>query len=229
MIVNTLESTQQRLKEIYGPLHYYTKSYCAEEASYWGELIGWVEEAVLPLSRRNSVLDIGAGYGTLACTMRQLSEAQVVTLDRNPYITAQIAREFGLTLKFGDIERHPTDPAVGGGFSVVTMTEVLEHFNFHPLPTLAYIRSLMAEGGKLLLTTPDAGSTWGKIGRPLSSFVEYDKTRHSLMTPPWLDGHFHHYTEGELRELLEDAGYRVAKIGFSQSPGGRHLLMECVA
>jgi predicted SAM-dependent methyltransferase len=44
------------------------------------------------------------------------------------------------------------------------MTEVLEHLNFHPVPTLKKVYNLLSENGALYLSTPDAYE-WGKVNK----------------------------------------------------------------
>ncbi|MGH1566708.1 MAG: methyltransferase domain-containing protein [Nitrosopumilus sp.] len=47
-------------------------------------------------------------------------------------------------------------------FDIVIFTEVLEHFNFHPVMILKKIHSLLKSPDKLYLSTPDSHE-WGKI------------------------------------------------------------------
>jgi hypothetical protein len=49
-------------------------------------------------------------------------------------------------------------------FYVIIFTEVLEHFNFHPLKIQERLISSLNSGGTLILTTPDVGTdAWGRV------------------------------------------------------------------
>lgn len=227
MVTYIVADIQAKLRELYGPSHYYTTRYSVEEMSYCGKVPEWMEAFIPHLGRSDSVLDVGPGYGTLACLAAQLSPAQVITLDRLTLISDEVARIYGLNRKIGDIERFLTNPVLGEGFSAVIMTEVLEHFNFHPLPTLRYVNSIMKPGGRLFLSTPDALTWSGGYLEMLGSLVPFDPICNDYTHPAWRDCHVHQYTKGELVGLLDMAGFRVDKYATSTSHGGNHHIIEC--
>lgn len=209
-----LEQVQVRLRAIYGPGHYYTDTYSHQELSYSGRVPHWMQEHI----RDCSVLDIGPAYGTLAAYSRILSpDADIVAVDARRYMSDNVIQEFGITFISGDIER---DILPYRDFGAVILTEVLEHFNFHPVPTLHKIRGMMAPGGKLFLSTPDAGS-WGRVTDLYGSLDEIPEFAGA--SDVWLDRHVWQYTESELLDVLARAGFRVAGLDYSVSPGGRHF------
>lgn len=76
--------------------------------------------------------------------------------------------------------------------------------NFHPEPTLARIRDLLAEDGILFVSTPDA-EVYGRVGR----YKRFDDIPYPKKALPVLDGHLYVYHEEELRELFARVGFRI--------------------
>jgi SAM-dependent methyltransferase len=227
MVVNIIAAVQARLKEIYGPASYYSTNYCPEEAQYWGHIPAWMEQHLPTISKPVEILDIGPGYGTLAAVAVRLTGVAAMVMDRVTYIPNDVMREFHLVRYTDDVERGGMWPFLPG-LDVVLMTEVLEHFNFHPLPTLRNIVKLMKDNGRLYLSTPDADSKWGRTGLydSLDTIPAYDPAKHSYNNPEWRDGHIWQYTETELRVLIERAGLVPLRWDYSFSPGGRHFNVE---
>lgn len=221
MIAQMLQSIQDRLKVLYGPEHYYTSRYVIEELSYCGHIPEWMGDLLWPLDYNHYILDIGPGYGTLAALASRLSGLRVQTVDRMCYIPQEVRNEFNLNCRMDDIERYFSPLP---NTDVVIMTEVLEHFNFHPVPTLTRIRKSMTPGGTLFLSTPDADS-WGRtaIYPRLEAIPEFDPEHQTYNDPIWQDRHIWQYTEGELRWVLESAGFKIELFGKSESVGGEHF------
>lgn len=227
MITHVLASVQQTLRQIYGPHHYYTTRYGGEELSYWEHIPGWLEPRLLNLDSGSNVLDIGPGYGTLACVAATASKALVVAIDRLPLIDPIAANYYKLSVIQEDFERNTEGIHSGLSYDVIICTEVLEHFNFYPSATLQTMHDISRKGAHLLLSTPDSES-WGKILPSYGALPVFDPALHSNDTPRWIDGHCYHYNEPELRELLGDAGFAITKLARSRSNGGVHINLEAV-
>jgi 2-polyprenyl-3-methyl-5-hydroxy-6-metoxy-1,4-benzoquinol methylase len=81
-----------------------------------------------------------------------------------------IMQRYALAFARGNIEK---DPLPGGQlFDVAIMTEVLEHLNFQPVPTLKKIHASLRPGGTLFLSTPDADGGWGRSTKYYRSLAE---------------------------------------------------------
>ncbi|PYR83880.1 MAG: hypothetical protein DMG18_11315 [Acidobacteria bacterium] len=121
--------------------------------------------------------------------------------------------------------RRGADPIPGGPYDVMILTEVIEHFNFYPLPTVQKMHHALAPGGVLFLSTPDA-SRWGRL-------YDFHKWLKDFPLPPLLgsgdprpeikDEHMWMYNKGELTGALQDAGFRIVKLAYSPGVRGRHF------
>ena len=203
---------------MYGPNHYYTTRYSPEELQYSGNIPYWLHD-FLEVENSSLVLDIGCAYGTLACLSSLWTSSRVTVLDKLRYLLPAVENLYHLMWVEGDIERD--NLPWWGIFNVVILTEVLEHFNFHPRHTLAKIKRMMRPGGILLVSTPDAESRWGRIRR-YKSLADIPDHNPSTVQP-WLDEHIWQYTEGELRQVFYEAGFTLDKLAYSQSTAGRHF------
>ena len=219
-IYMTPQEIQADLCHIYGPGHYYTTIYHKQELLYSGKVAEWLQAEA---AGKGPVLDIGPAYGTLSC-LASSNGALVLCVDAIRYLSETAASKYWLQFRKADIERHELE--FTKHFHVVILTEVLEHFNFHPIPTLWKIRNMMKKDGILLLSTPDADS-WGRVdnghGGKYDALHEIPPYRPELGKQPWFDGHVWQYTEAELRATLSSAGFKVLDWETSISPGGRHF------
>lgn len=188
----------------------YAKAYRGSERNYWRHIPGWIAE--LPSNIR--VLDVGAAYGTLAIFTKRLLNADVVCVDAIPYFAPQSLlerEEIPLILKNVEL----SDFHDLGTFDLIIFTEIIEHLNFHPHATLQKLKSLLRDGGKIALSTPNAGSRWGRV-------TKYHSALSDLPAAPapgrkWIDDHIWQYTEDELRQVLTEAELVIEK--FAVSPG----------
>lgn len=96
-------------------------------------------------------------------------------------------------------------------FDAVISTEVIEHlFSPHYLPI--YCRSILKEGGHLIVTTPYHGYLKNLA---LSIFDKWD-THHTAL---WHGGHIKFWSRQTLSELLERNGFRVRSFsGVGRCP-----------
>jgi SAM-dependent methyltransferase len=196
--------------------------YRGAEATYWLHLPRWIATDARRLTFRRC-LDVGAGYGTLSLFTHLLTGCESYLVDFNgSYMSPALAARRGFCFQLCNVELEPVP--FPGPFDVVLFSEILEHLNFHPVPTLRKIADLLARGGLLYLSTPDA-SEWGRVG-PYRSYTEMPLPHPER---PIVDDHVYQYDEGELREILAAAGLRIER--FDRAPGltgHRHLNAVCV-
>jgi len=207
------------------PDQYYEKEYRPQEPLFWSKIAGWiVEDAILrnyprvePMSR---VLDLGCGFGTLLSFATTMYGVEGVCVDIIPYLQEKenVRSRYNITFVEGDIEREALP--VSEKFDVIIMTEVLEHLNFHPVPTLRKIWNVLADGGSFFLSTPDSDTEWGR------NYTYYEKLSDIPPFDPsadWIDAHVWHYNRAELIQVLNEAGFEIKRIDHSQSDGGGHF------
>lgn len=113
-------------------------------------------------------------------------------------------------------------PYPDGHFETVLACEIFEHMLHDPMFMLVEIHRVLEEGGTLLLTTPNVASytavarvleqsgnpqLYSKYPNPSGEFSETEIP------------HVREYTPGELREVVESAGFEVEKLFTEVIPG----------
>jgi SAM-dependent methyltransferase len=91
-----------------------------------------------------------------------------------------------------------------GRYEVVVLAEVLEHLHTAPTLVLAFLSTLLAPNGVLLIQTPNALSLPKRI-KPLLGIHPYEPIREDPREP----GHFREYTLPELYDLARRTGFEV--------------------
>ncbi len=135
------------------------------------------------------VLDAGAGLGTFtelaadACT-------DVVALEPHARFAAILRRRFADRPNVSVVEAGLEELAASGvrAFDSIVCFNVLEHIE-DDRAALRALRELLATGGRLLLLVPAHPRLYGSLDLVL--------------------GHRRRYAKGELRDLLETAGFEV--------------------
>jgi 2-polyprenyl-3-methyl-5-hydroxy-6-metoxy-1,4-benzoquinol methylase len=187
---------------------YYVEKYKKDESSYWIPIPKWIEEDSKTLKFRNC-LDIGMAYGTLALFAQKKSGCDVFGIDfTDTYISKKLLKKYNFNFDVCNIELE--DITWNEKFDLIILTEVLEHFNFYPVPTLQKIRNLLSEKGIVYLSTPDAAD-WGK----LDTFASFEEIPMPIVGLPIIDGHVYQYTRDELGTIFAKAGLKVDRISYS--------------
>jgi SAM-dependent methyltransferase len=112
-----------------------------------------------------------------------------------------------------DVERH-TFPYPDGHFDLIIAGEIIEHLIYDPMHLLLESRRVLAEGGFLLVTTPNVASI-ASVGKTLDGhdnpqiYCKYD--RPSPERAPEI-GHMREYTAYELGEAVKSAGFELVKL-----------------
>ena len=196
---------------------YYEDAYMSQELLYWKPVPRWIDE----LEDIHSVIDVGAAYGTLL-TYVALNKScrEIYAVDPVGYMSSSLIDKIGINLIRADFERDGYCPNIK--FDLIIFTEVIEHLNFHPLPTLLRLKRLLNPGGKLLLTTPDA-EEWGRVTDYYSSLDDIPEYDAQAQKVEWIDGHIWQYTKEELDSLFSESGFEVLKFDYSPGVSARHL------
>ena len=150
---------------------------------------------LVPLSPTDSpvrLVDFGCGHGDFAFELRrQRPSTEILGLELSDTGLAMAAEKVPQA-SFLKVDLSGSNPApppwrYWGEYGVCS--ELLEHFD-HPERVLSQMSHYLKPGAKLIVTVP-AG--------PLSAFHRYI-------------GHRRHYRGEDLRQLLEEGGYRVEKL-----------------
>ena len=178
------------------------------------------EQAPLLADRTARILDVGCGYGTLLSLAVEIYDGEGACLDIAQYLPEELRELYSLDFYEANVE---LDLIAGGPYDVIIMTEVIEHFNFHPLPTLHKLYDALAPGGRLFLSTPDS-EQWGRL-------YDFHRSLDDIPLPPQAneprpettDEHRWMYSESEVTGILEAAGFQVMEVEYSPDIRGRHF------
>lgn len=188
------QPSEAELAEIYGPKYYQTFGMDPETEAGYRRMKRAQAKRLLTFFPRTSasarLLDVGSGLGDLVAAA-QHEGWEALGIERNPHAVA-LANQWvpGRTVE-GVLEG---GAGIEGPFEAVTCLEVIEHLR-RPDASLRLLFHALRPGGRLLLTTPDAGS-W----------------RARWMGPRWYHIHRDHlwyFDRPSLGRLVTDAGFEV--------------------
>jgi 2-polyprenyl-3-methyl-5-hydroxy-6-metoxy-1,4-benzoquinol methylase len=151
------------------------------------------------------VVDLGAGNGVLCSELASLGFQVVgVEYDKKGVDIAKSANPEIPFYNFG-VQDNPADLLKSEKhFDAVISTEVIEHlFSPHLLPL--YAKSVLRDGGHLIITTPYHGYLKNLA---LSILNQWDKHHTAL----WHGGHIKFWSRITLSQLLEQSGFRVVRF-----------------
>lgn len=167
----------------------------AEEGHPWFETRA---DLVVELLRRHlsgvaspAILDLGCGTGLVASKLSaSMPEALVVAVD----LSVRAASHIRPSVRF--VRADLMSPPFHGGFDAVLLLDVIEHFR-DDAGVLRIAGSLLAPGGRLVITVPAMKSLW-------SGFDE-------------LSGHERRYGLRDLRRCIGSAGLRAVLMSCFMS------------
>ena len=180
------------------PLRYDVPPEGPEEAH--GLIAKWIAEGA-------SVLDVGAGSGTLSIMLKEARHADVTCVEPDAP-RASVARERGLSVHTGTIQDFAA--TTDRRFQIAVLADVIEHLTY-PAPILTTVRSLLRPDGHLIVSVPNAAH-WTIREALLRGRWNYDVT--GLMDAT----HLRWYTLESLERLLSACGFavvnRAGALGF---------------
>lgn len=170
---------------------------------------------VLPESKKT--FDIGCAYGimSLACKLRG---DDVEAMDMTAKFTnLQMLEKQGIPFTKINLEKDKEIPVKNGKPELIIFTEVLEHLNSNPLPTIKKMFTTLKPGGYLVCSTP-ARELFGKpetlndgnkpgLWNDLTSWRDIPEYKGK-----WKDQHTFHYSQIDLVSLFDEAGFEVEDI-----------------
>ncbi|MEN6604934.1 MAG: glycosyltransferase [Bryobacteraceae bacterium] len=142
----------------------------------------------------DSILEIGAGIGHITARLMGRRLRYVAT-EKDPLYLHALSNRF---LRTPNVEVRRLDPAepadyseMQGAFDTALSVNVLEYMD-DPALTLRSLHGVLQPGGTLLALVPEGRWLFGSVDRTL--------------------GHRRRFSRRELRELLENAGFKVEKF-----------------
>lgn len=196
---------------------YYGKQYMYEEKKYWYHICKWLYEEE---NKVGSTLDIGCAYGTLSLFMKKKFICDTYCTDFiDVYLSKDIIKKYNFNFAINNIEidDFPWDKK----FDIILLTEVLEHFNFNPIPTLIKIRSLLNKNGYLYLSTPDIN--FSKETNKYSSLAQIPSP---FKAENIFDGHVYVYNESELLGVIKKAGFKIERYERTPCNSNFNLMLK---
>jgi 2-polyprenyl-3-methyl-5-hydroxy-6-metoxy-1,4-benzoquinol methylase len=200
------------------PNPYYLQAYRDAEIWYWYHVPKWIAQLTNESIQVNKVLDIGGAYGTLALYCKHLFDCEIFMTDlTGSYLSDTLKCKNEINFSVSNIELDPLPWQ--HQFEIIIFTEVIEHLNFNPKPTLIKIRERLTDKGELFLTTPDAAE-WG---RKTDYFESLDSIPSPSVGRPIIDNHVWQYSKKELIELFTVSGFRIEKFNYAPGTPNRHF------
>jgi 2-polyprenyl-3-methyl-5-hydroxy-6-metoxy-1,4-benzoquinol methylase len=137
------------------------------------------------------LLDVGANFGHFASAAR--ASFEVTGIEPSPTAAAWARAHLDVPIRVASI--YDPLPAFAGRFDAVTLFDVIEHLP-DPPRAIAAVRTWLARGGRVFITTPDTGSLLARaLGR---RWHHYDLVQHIAL-----------FDRASLARLLAGAGFRV--------------------
>lgn len=209
------------------PLKKYEDTYCPlgqiqyslNSVRFWHPIAEWIIDS---LKNDDNILDLGPGAGMLSVMIRTANRNVPISWLNYGYENAwNNAKMFDYIsnggkngkLMSGYLEN--LEEQIEGSYSLIIMTEVMEHFVCNPVPTLKKISNALKENGTLYLSTPNwehylIYKSWKDM--PLfQDMGSYQKLSEGM------GEHIYQYSKEELFEVIEAAGLVVMR--YEESSG----------
>jgi 2-polyprenyl-3-methyl-5-hydroxy-6-metoxy-1,4-benzoquinol methylase len=152
------------------------------------------------------LLDIGCARGHLSAALA--SQGWQVTGIEYDAADAAIAQENGIDVIVGTAE--DAMEAMNEKFDVIVFADVLEHF-VHPEDVLSQARTLLAPGGRVVISIPNVAHLSVRLQLLMGSFNYTDR---GILDRT----HLHFYTKKTLQEMIVGAGLDTIYIGATPAP-----------
>ena len=162
---------------------------------------------------RMQVLDVGCAQGTLALLLAE-SGHEVWAVDiRQQFLDYAASRYERGNVHFvcGNVMEMEMDKR----FDLIFANQIIEHL-VYPLAFTERLREWLKPGGRLVMTTPNAGymknslPTFSELGDP-AQFAHLQFTADA-------DGHFFAYRGEELTDIFKQAGFEQVKAFHFETP-----------
>lgn len=156
--------------------------------------VRYMKEIESLCSEKGRLLDVGAATGFFVEIAKKRGW-NACGVEISEYAT-EVAQKKGRDVVCGTLGSGGT--LEEGSFRVITLWDVLEHFQ-DPHREIHLCSKLLTSGGILAISTPDSGSWYARI----------TGKRWPLLVPP---EHLHYFTQKSIRIFLENNGFEIEKI-----------------
>lgn len=157
-------------------------------------------------SPAHSFLEIGCGTGAFLAYLRDRGVTRLLGIDHDPALAAVIPEVARGDFACRDVWEVAADESLGR-FDRIVLLDVLEHFGAEEaLRLLQTLRGRLAEGGRVILKVPNAGSPWGL------SYQYGDLTHRTAFAPI------------SIRQLADAAGF-ASPLLYGQRQGSRRRML----
>jgi 2-polyprenyl-3-methyl-5-hydroxy-6-metoxy-1,4-benzoquinol methylase len=166
----------------------------------------WYPQRVVQFSEGAvSLLELGLGHGiTTEVFGRQFKRHVVV--DASPAVIGNFRQRFPQS-KVEIVESYFETFDTTERFDVIMLGYVLEHVD-EPVQILKHFRHLLAPGGRMFVTVPNAEVLNRRLGHLSGMLPDMQVlSEHDLLL-----GHKRYYTVESLQRDIEQAGYRVQRL-----------------
>jgi 2-polyprenyl-3-methyl-5-hydroxy-6-metoxy-1,4-benzoquinol methylase len=152
------------------------------------------------------LLDVGCARGHLSTALT--SQGWEVTGIEYDAADAAVAQENCIDVIVGTAE--DVMEAMNEKFDVIVFADVLEHF-VHPEDVLSQARTLLAPGGRVVISIPNVAHLSVRLQLLMGSFNYTDR---GILDRT----HLHFYTKKTLKEMIVGAGLDTIYIGATPAP-----------
>lgn len=169
--------------------------------------------------RGGPILEIGS-FPYNITTILKLKGYDPIGIDKDSDVMSEYIAEQGLDIRECDIEREEL-PFDDQSFSIVILTEVIEHLRINPLETMRRIRRVLSDDGVLILSTPNLYSIMNIYSYLRGDGLSNMHTGYEIfnqLEEMGYPGHFHVYSESELEDMLSHTGFRVSDAFYTGIP-----------
>lgn len=189
---------------------YYNQAYAVQHEAYSRRVAEhappMLDELGKRFPRRGKLLEVGCSYGHFLDAARQKGwTVSGIEIDDRAALYGQ--DKLSLSILVGTLESQIQK--LQPPYDVITAFHVIEHLR-DPAQFLRSCRSLLREGGTLVLKTPNIES-W--IAKRTGAFWEW-------LSPP---AHIHLFSGGSLQRALHKNGFEVERIWSRRGDAHNHL------
>lgn len=150
-----------------------------------------LKKSNLIISERTSILDFGAGRGTLARLVSDRTGVRPICVELDSTLTSDLSKEGFEVFQF-------VDEIPEASLDFIYTSNVLEHIEFDE-EILQTLSTKLKPTGRIAIYVPAFPILFSNLDRNV--------------------GHFRRYTRGELVEKLSGAGFEVIQCNFNDSLG----------
>jgi SAM-dependent methyltransferase len=167
-----------------------------------------------------NILEIGSFLGPVSVVLRKLgygvSALDIPEFHASERLRALYARH---AIPFAGLNlRQAALPYDAGSFDAVIFCEVMEHWNFNPLPVLQEVNRVLKTGGYVYIGMPNQAGIVNRLklmfGRSIHNpvgdfFKQLDRGSNMIVGLHWRE-----YTQQEAVDLIEGMGFETAAKYF---------------